>query len=107
MTETKFESEESKTELDSEETETESEESPEQTQTKTETKTNTQTETKTEESPEQTERVGTEEAACSQSPLLNCPKRPFLVATCNNINIAEQPFNFNCRCVALWAKQWK
>ena len=103
MTETKFESEESKTELDSEETETESEESPEQTQTKTETKTNTQTktETETEESPEQTERVGTEEAACSQSPLLNCPKRPFLVATCNNINIAEQPFNFNFRCIAL------
>ena len=107
MTETKFESEESKTELDSEETETESEESPEQTQTKTETKTNTQTETETEESPEQTERVGTEEAACSQSPLLNCPKRPFLVATCNNINIAEQPFNFNFRFIALWAKQWK
>ena len=100
MTETKFESEESKTELDSEETETESEESPEQTQTKTETKTNTETETETEESPEQTERVGTEEAACSQSPLLNCPKRPFLVATCNNINIAEQPFNFNFRCIA-------
>ena len=97
--------------MDSEETETESEESPEQTQTKTETKTNTQTktetETETEESPEQTERVGTEEAACSQSPLLNCPKRPFLVAACNNINIAEQPFNFNFRCIALWAKQWK